>query len=203
MLPDTRPPRFTPPAKRYAGYIFDCDGTLVESMPLHHRAWQTAFAQHRAPFDFDWALFVRRAGMPLVETVVELNREFGCALDAVVVAEDQRRAFRALLSEMEPIVPVVEFARTLHQTAPLGVASGAHYDQVEHALRAIGLFELFASIVTTERVSRGKPDPEGFLLCARELGVAPSECLVIEDGEFGIEAARRAGMDCVRVGPAA
>jgi HAD superfamily hydrolase (TIGR01509 family) len=196
--------RFTPPLRRYAGYVFDCDGTLVESMVLHHRAWQVAFARYEAPFDFDWALFMRRAGMPLRQTVLELNREFGSTLPPEQVVEEQRRAYRELLPGVLPIEPVVAFARALYGHAPLCVASGGHDDLVRQSLGAIGILELFAHIVAAEQVSRGKPDPEAFLLCAERMGLAPSDCLVIEDGDLGIEAAERAGMDWVRVGaPAA
>lgn len=192
-------PRFTPPTRRYTAYIFDCDGTLVESMALHHRAWRVAFERYQAPFDFDWELFVRRAGMPHRQTVLELNRELGSSLDPDAVVAEQRRAYRELVSELLPIEPVVAYARSLYGTAPLSVASGGHREDVLAALEAVKIRELFAHVVTAEDVEHGKPDPEVFLLCAARMRVAPAECLVIEDGASGIEAALRAGMDCVQV----
>ena len=191
--------RFVAPTREYAGYIFDCDGTLIESMPLHFQAWRSALQHYGASFEFDWELFVSRAGMPLGETVAALNLQFSTALDPALVVELQRATFRAVLPQVTAIEPVVSFARAMALRAPVGVASGGHRDEVEASLRLVGLDGLFRSIVTGDEVLRGKPDPEIFLRCADGLGVPPSECLVIEDGELGIEAARRAGMPWVRV----
>ena len=191
--------RFVPPTQSYRGYIFDCDGTLVESMPLHFRAWRQAFQAHAAPFDFDWELFTSRAGMPLEETVVALNQQFSLRLDPGAVVAVQRATYRTLLSAVTPIQVVVDFAREMAQRAPVSVASGGHREEVETSLRNIGLLPIFACIVTGTEVTRGKPDPEILLRCAAGMGIEPRDCLVIEDGALGIEAARRAGMDWVKV----
>ena len=191
--------RFVRPTQSYNGYIFDCDGTLVESMPLHFRAWRQAFQAHAAPFDFDWELFTSRAGMPLEETVLALNEQFSINLDPGGVVAVQRATYRTLLSEVTAIQSVVDFAREVARHAPVSVASGGHREEVETSLRNIGLLPIFSCIVTATEVKRGKPDPEIFLRCAEGMGVAARDCLVIEDGVLGIEAARRAGMDCVKV----
>jgi len=191
--------RFIAPSRDYAGYIFDCDGTLVESMPLHFRAWRQALHSHGASFEFSWELFVSRAGMPLEETVLALNAQFGAALDPPLVVAAQLAMYRSLLPELTAIAPVVEFARLVAARAPVAVASGGHRAEVEASLRLIGIDGLFRCVVTGTDVKRGKPDPEILLRCAEGLRVPPAECLVIEDGELGIEAARRAGMDWVRV----
>jgi HAD superfamily hydrolase (TIGR01509 family) len=191
--------RFVAPTRAYAGYIFDCDGTLVDSMALHFRAWRHALGAHNAPFEFDWALFTSRAGMPLEQTVLELNAQFGTLLDPLPIVALQRTSYRSFLPGVTAIAPVVEYARRVALSAPVGVASGGHREEVEISLRNVGLAGLFRSVVTGSDVTRGKPEPEIFLRCAAELGVSPAECLVIEDGELGIEAARRAGMDWVRV----
>jgi HAD superfamily hydrolase (TIGR01509 family) len=191
--------RFIAPTREYAGYIFDCDGTLVESMPMHFRAWRHALEHHGAGFEFSWQLFVSRAGMPLEETVHALNAQFGTTLDAGLVVAAQLTSYRSLLPTLTAIAPVVEFARQVAARAPLAVASGGQRAEVEASLRLVGLAGLFQCVVTGSDVRRGKPDPEILLRCADGLGVHPSECLVIEDAELGIEAARRAGMDWVRV----
>jgi HAD superfamily hydrolase (TIGR01509 family) len=191
--------RLTPPDRRYAGYIFDCDGTLVESMPLHHRAWLRAFELHRAPFDFDWKLFTSRAGMPPLQTVAELNIQFGTRLDPERVTADYRAIYRQLMEQVTPIEEVVRFAREVHEFAPISVASGGDRLEVEHALARTGLLDLFCCVITAEDVTHGKPDPEVLLCCAQRMGVAPGRCVVVEDGVLGIEAAERAGMDWVRV----
>lgn len=191
--------RFIAPTSEYAGYIFDCDGTLVESMPLHFRAWRHALRAHGASFEFGWQLFVSRAGMPLETTVLELNAQFGTQLDPAPIVAAQRALYRSLLPGVQAIAPVVEFARRVAVRAPLAVASGGHREEVEASLRNVGIAELFSCVVTGSEVLRGKPDPEILLRCADGLRLPPDQCLVIEDGELGIEAARRAGMDWVRV----
>src|SRR5690554_6032570 len=102
---------FTPPLASYAGYIFDCDGTLADTMPLHHRAWQRALAEHGANFLFDWKLFTRRAGMTLEQTVIELSEQFEVSLDPHAVARAQRRYYAELEVHTQPIHDVVQFAR--------------------------------------------------------------------------------------------
>jgi HAD superfamily hydrolase (TIGR01509 family) len=191
--------RFVAPTRGYAGYIFDCDGTLVESMPLHFRAWRAAFRQHGASFDFDWPLFVSRAGMPLEQTVEALNVQFATALDPRQVVAAQLATYRTLLAQVTAIEPVVAFARQVAREARVAVASGGQRPEVESSLRSIGILDLFSVIVAGDEVKHGKPDPEILLRCADGMGVAPKDCLVIEDAELGIEAARRAGMDWVRV----
>ncbi len=202
-LPELASPtaRFTPPTERYAGYIFDCDGTLVETMPLHHRAWKSALAQAGAGFDFSWELFNQRAGMTLEQTVVELNAQFGARLEAERVAKVQRQVYRELLGDVRPIDCVVQYARRVRRHAPVAVASGGRHAEVTTSLRNARLLDLFDPIVTSSDVRHGKPDPEMLLLCAQRMGVAPADCLVVEDGALGIEAAERAGMRWVRVAP--
>ena len=187
------------PDGNFDAYIFDCDGTLVDSMILHFKAWRVAFQQHAASFDFDWALFVSRAGMPLEQTVEALNRQFSTALDPTRVVAVQLATYRTLLAEVRAIEPVVGFAREVARRAKVAVASGGERPVVEESLRNIGILHLFDVIVAGNEVVRGKPDPEILLRCAERMQVAPGRCLVIEDGELGIEAARRAGMDWVRV----
>lgn len=189
-------PRFVAPTKDYAGYIFDCDGTLVDTMKLHHRAWKHALTQAGADFEFSWSIFVKRAGMTLERTVEELNAQFGTKLDPLLIASAQREAYGRIVEETQPIAPVVEFARELRERrCRLAVASGSARPAVVGALNRVGILDWFQVIVTPEDVRQGKPSPETFLLAASRLDVAPSECLVIEDGEMGFEAARRAGMD--------
>lgn len=138
--------------------------------------------------------------MSLEQTIVELNDQFGAQLTPSDVAEAQRRFYRELEREVLPIPEVVEFVRDLAEEGqPIAVASGSSRPTVESALRQIGIFERIGVIVTPESVPRGKPFPDMFLLAAELLGVEPTRCLVIEDGEMGIEAARRAHMDCAIV----
>lgn len=188
-------PRFHPPTKIYSGYIFDCDGTLADTMPLHYQAWRSALEAAGAQVNFTWEVFTSRAGMTLEQTVAELSEQFHITLDPVTIAEHQRNIYRSLETRIAPIVEVLTFAQQVSQFAPLSVASGSTRPTVERTLTQIGARELFPLLITPEDVERGKPEPDLFLLAAERMGIPPSECLVIEDGEFGFEAARRAGMD--------
>lgn len=188
----------TLPDRDYRAFIFDCDGTLVDTMPLHQKAWISALEAHGAPFEFTWELFMRRAGMTLERTVEELNIEFGSNLDPVLVARHQRAEYERLLDRIEPIEEVVSFARA-RAGAPMAVASGGDRETVERSLAAIGVRELFPVVVVAADVVRGKPEPDLFLLAAERLGVRPEECLVFEDSPSCVEGARRAGMGAVLV----
>jgi beta-phosphoglucomutase-like phosphatase (HAD superfamily) len=182
------------PPRRYEAFIFDCDGTLVDSMPLHFAAWRDAFGRFQAPFEFTWSLFQSRAGMGLEQTVRELNLQFGASLDPVAVVQAQVAASERLLETVRAIDPVAHFAREVAATSPVSVASGGKRHHVARSLRVTGLEVLFPVVVTQEDVTRGKPDPEMFLLAAERMGVGPAQCLVIEDSPLGLEAAKAAGM---------
>lgn len=193
--------RFSPPDRQYDGYVFDCDGTLADSMPLHFAAWRHALEEAGAEFDFSWQLFEKRAGMSLEGTVEELAQEFSVVLDPRAVAAAQRRHFASLESDMVAVVDVLAFARKVAQSKPVAVASGSSRPSVERTLTLIGARELFPIIVTPEDVERGKPHPDMFFLAAEKMDVRRERCLVLEDAQLGFEAARRAGMDCAIVLP--
>jgi HAD superfamily hydrolase (TIGR01509 family) len=192
---------FEPLTRDYGGYIFDCDGTLADSMVVHHQAWQAAFARHGASFPFDWELFTSRAGMSLPATVRELNAQFGLALDPEQVAQSQRQEYERFLPNVRPIAEVVELARRVAKSHPVSVASGGERRIVRRTLELLGLERLFPVVITPEDVEHGKPAPDMFLLAAERMGVAPHDCVVFEDSALGIEAARRAGMASVLVHP--
>ncbi|HEX2878402.1 MAG TPA: HAD family phosphatase [Polyangiaceae bacterium] len=182
------------PPQRYEAFIFDCDGTLVDSMPLHFAAWREAFGQFQAPFEFTWQLFQSRAGMGLEQTVRELNLQFATRLDPLAVVQAQVDASERLLATVQAIDPVARFAREVAAASPVSVASGGKRHHVARSLSVTGLDVLFPVVVTQEDVTRGKPDPEMFLLAAERMGVGPAQCLVIEDSPLGLEAAKAAGM---------
>jgi beta-phosphoglucomutase-like phosphatase (HAD superfamily) len=190
---------FDPPHPRYTAFIFDCDGTLADSMPLHHRAWIMAFRAHGGIFEFSWDLFMSRAGMALDETVRQLNRQFSLNMDVTSVIRAQKDHFLALMSTLEPIEPVVKFARDAAKSSPVSVASGGEPELVNQTLVDLGIHDLFPVIVTASEVPRGKPEPDLFLLAARRMGVRPEDCCVFEDSLLGIEAANKANMGSVLV----
>jgi HAD superfamily hydrolase (TIGR01509 family) len=184
---------------RFSGFIFDCDGTLADTMLLHYRAWQRALSETGAAIDFKWDLFVSRAGMSLERTVEELNQQFGSTLDQARVSEAQRCFFETELENVKPVVTVLDFARLVAKRHRVSVASGSIRRHVEHTLELIGAHTLFDIIITPADVMHGKPAPDMFLLAAERMGVPAEECLVLEDSVLGIEAARRANMQAVLV----
>jgi beta-phosphoglucomutase-like phosphatase (HAD superfamily) len=200
VIPSVSGPLFSLPAREYSAFIFDCDGTLADSMPLHQRAWISALRKFGATFDFGWELFMSRAGKSIELTVAELNAEFGTALDPALVSAAQRAEYDALASGLKPIDQVVAYARSRALLGyPVSVASGGDAATVARTLRTIGVSELFPVVVTVEDVEHGKPAPDLFLLAAKRMAVDPAQCLVFEDSLLGIVAAERAGMGAVLV----
>lgn len=185
------------PDRDFAGFIFDCDGTLADTMPLHFRAWSRLLQEHDGNFPEE--LFYSWGGMPSAQIVVELNRMQGLSMPVESAVEQKEAYFVDLIHEVLPIEPVLEIARKMHGKAPLAVASGGYRKFVEMTLEAIGVRHLFDAVVCAEDYEHGKPHPDPFLEAARRLGVPPEDCVVFEDSPLGVEAAQRAGMHCVVV----
>jgi HAD superfamily hydrolase (TIGR01509 family) len=187
------------PHDGYDAVIFDCDGTLVDSMAVHFEAWCEALALHGAAGVFKEDVFHAMGGRPTRDIVVEINAEYGLKLDPESVAIAKREAFLKRLGEVSLIDEVADFARSLRGRMPLAVASGGSRRVVEMTLCKLGVSDWFDEVVTADDVSTGKPSPEIFLKTARLLDVAPPRCLVLEDAPPGILAARRAGMQVLAV----
>lgn len=185
------------PDHPFKAYIFDCDGTIADTMPAHFKAWTRAMKELGGTFPED--LFYSWGGRPTTAIVRDLNRRFGTKLDLVETPRIKERYFRELIPEVLPIEPVVALVKQFHGTAPMAVASGGHREIVVKTLDALGLTPYFGTIVAMEDVEHGKPAPDPFLEAARRLGVEPSACLVFEDSPTGIEAAKAAGMRYVLV----
>jgi beta-phosphoglucomutase-like phosphatase (HAD superfamily) len=183
----------------FGGYIFDLDGTLVDTMPLHYAAWEAALRKAGLVGRLDENRFYELGGVPSRKVAALLGEHHGLKLDPVAVYRDKEDAFMGSLEKLELIIPVVEFARKASLTKPVAIASGGTRDVVTSTLRKTGLAPLFPVVVTADDVVHGKPAPEMFLLAAKLMGVAPESCLVFEDGQPGMEAAKAAGMKCVFV----
>lgn len=188
------------PEREFSGYIFDCDGTLVDSMPLHFRAWTASFVHNGAPWNWTEDEFYAAAGVPDRITVSALNREYGADIDPDAVHAYKLEWYTEHLQELRPVPAVEEIARRYHAEGKrISVASGSDLSIVRPSLEVTGLIELFDIIITPADVERGKPAPDMFLLAAERMGVTPSDCLVFEDGKAGIDAADAAGMASVFV----
>ena len=189
------------PTKSYDGYIFDCDGTIADSMSLHHKAWQHALDEHGATFEYTWEIFTSLAGVGHADTVRKINVRYDQHLDPVKVTKDKEAWYAQHVEEVTPITPMTDYVRRLAESgAKMAVASGGPRDLVMRTLRAIKLEGAFAAVVTQDDISRSKPDPEIFLKAAYLLGVDPHKCVVFEDSDLGIAGAKSAGMDWVKIG---
>lgn len=188
------------PDTPFQALIFDCDGTLVDSMPLHYQAWIASLTHHQAPFAFTEDFFYSKAGVREQDVVKELNLEYGTQVDPDSVADYKASLFEKMIPQVPAVLPVADFARSMHGRVPMSVASGSEEHIVRGCLTANELLHLFDDIIITPRlVARGKPAPDMFLLAAERMGVKPQDCLVLEDGQSGIDAARAAGMNWVFV----
>jgi HAD superfamily hydrolase (TIGR01509 family) len=186
------------PAGDFGAYIFDCDGTLADTMPLHYRAWQRVVGGLGGRFPED--LFYALGGRSTEEIFAVLRDQQGLAVpDLAQAVQLKERYFMELLPEVQPIRAVVDIARRSHGRIPLAVASGGPRSNVVPTLTAIGVAALFPVIVCVEDYARAKPCPDPFLEAARRLGVEPSTCLVFEDSPLGLQAAEAAAMQWVFV----
>jgi HAD superfamily hydrolase (TIGR01509 family) len=187
------------PEGRFAGYIFDLDGTLVDSMPLHYRAWDLAMRRAGLSGQLDEELFYSLGGVPTRRVAEIIAAHYRLTIDVERVFHEKEALFLDLQPELRVIEPVAECARRFARTHPLAIASGGPRDVVHRTVEHAGLSPLFKAIVSADDVVHGKPSPDMFLLAAQLMGVPPAECLVFEDAEPGMRAAEAAGMKWVRV----
>jgi beta-phosphoglucomutase family hydrolase len=187
------------PPGEFGAYLFDCDGTIADSMPLHYIAWKQALADWNC--DFDEKLFYAWGGMPIAEIISTLNKQHNLNMVVETVCERKENAYYELLPQLKAVPEVVEHIEVQHGRIPLAVVSGSTRESVVASLTALQLLDKFNVLVCAGDYKKGKPDPEAFLLAAEKLGVKPADCLVFEDTEMGIQAATAAGMASVRIPP--
>lgn len=183
------------PPGDFDAYIFDCDGTLIDSMPLHLLAWRKALQDHGfAPEQFTDAMHHEFAGMPGPAIVRRMNEQFGTALDPEGVEASKLKWYLEDHHTVKPVQAVVDVVLANAGKKPMAVASGSDASIVRSGLEAIGILQHFDTVITPADVAMGKPAPDMFLLAASRMGVEPAKCLVFEDGLLGVKAAEAAGM---------
>ncbi len=179
------------------GLIFDLDGTLADTMPIHFIAWRNAAAKYG--IDFTPEVFEKLAGVPLYPTVEKLNEMFGTTIIPKEMGDIKEKEFENNMHHTPEIKVVTDLVKKYHGLIPMAVGTGGCRRLALKTLDIIGLNGYFDVLVTSEDVSNFKPHPETFLKCADGIGIKPSDCEVFEDGILGIRAAQTAGMMVVDV----
>ena len=185
------------PAGEFRAYLFDCDGTIADSMPLHYVAWKQALGERGCNFPED--LFYAWGGKPVHEIISTLNLMQGLNMPIDEVAHYKEGLYYKQLPQLKAVPEVLEHIVAQHGRIPFAVVSGGRRDSVIHSLTTLNLLDRFETIVGAGEYERSKPAPDGFLVAAERLGIAAEHCLVFEDTQLGIQAASAAGMASVLV----
>ena len=185
------------PPGTFQAYLFDCDGTVADSMPLHYIAWRQALAEWGC--DFSEELFYSWGGMSVAKIISTLNRERGLNMPVEEVAQRKENLYYENLPQLKAVPEVLEHIEAAYGRIPLAIVSGSTRESVTASLKALKLLDKFVTLVCAGDYAKSKPDPEPFLLAGQRLGVHAQDCLVFEDSDMGIQAATAAGMASVKV----
>lgn len=183
--------------ERYDGLIFDMDGTILDTEPTHRKAWHDVLGRYGLRYNLQAMIALN--GSPtwrIAQSVIELNQ---ADLDPHALAREKTNAVKAMLLDSVRPLPLIEVVKEWHGRRPMAVGTGSESAIAESLLTHLGLRHYFAAVVAADHVQKHKPAPDTFLLCAGLMGVSPAKCVVFEDADFGLEAARAAGMDVVDV----
>ena len=185
------------PISPYKALIFDCDGTLADTLPVHFQTWSTSLQAVGADISRDW--YYKYCGTSAEEMLQILKNLFGYQFDSASVIAERQRHYQSLINTVKEVQAVAEIVRNHYSKIPMAVASGGERAVLEATLNTINLRDFFDVVVSIDDVEKGKPEPDIFLLASQRLGVAPQNCIVYEDSDGGLEAARRAGMRSIDV----
>jgi HAD superfamily hydrolase (TIGR01509 family) len=185
------------PDGAFKAYLFDCDGTIVDSMPLHYLAWKEALSEWKCEFPEE--LFYAWGGLPVAEIIATLNDQQGLTMPVAEVQRRKEELYFELLPQLKAVPEVLDVIEASYGQIPFAVVSGSTWESVTRSLEVVGLLDRFETLVCAGDYTKSKPDPEPFLIAAERLGVAARDCLVFEDTEMGIQAATAGGMASVKV----
>lgn len=179
--------------------IFDCDGTLADTLPIQLKAWCGAFADYglECPREF----ILKHQGIPVARTIEIYNRQFQTHIDAKAFADNKNQRAHAGLDQARPIIPVADIVLKYKDILPMAVASGGTRRNVDLIIATIGLNGCFQTVITSDDAVDPKPAPDIFLEAARRMEVEARYCQVFEDGDAGLVAAEKAGMTGTDVRP--
>lgn len=177
---------------RAKALIFDLDGTLADTMPVHFRAYQHILKDYGV--DFSPEIFASLAGIPAVGTIAKVNEIYGTNMDPEKVGHFKESEYEKIMHQMKPITPVIDLLKEYHGKLPMAVGTGGYHRLAWKTMEILGLDKYIDILVSADDVKNPKPHPDTFLRCAELMGVSPADCQVFEDGEPGMQAARAAGM---------
>src|SRR5215831_17884658 len=172
------------PSGKFGAYLFDCHGTVVDSMPLHYVAWSKV---GEWGYEFEEKVFYSLGGMPVRDIIATLNQKHGLCMPVEVVAHRKESLYFELLPQLNAVPEGLEHVEEARGRIPCAVVSGSTRESVVASLKPLNLSDRFETLVSAGDYERGKPDPEAFLMAAEKLSVKPEECLVFEDTDMGIE----------------
>lgn len=183
--------------ERYAGLIFDMDGTILDSEPTHRKAWNEVLGRYGLHCDLQ--AMVALNGSPtwrIAQSIIELNQ---ADIDPHLLANEKTALVKSMLLDTVRPLPLLDVVKAWHGRRPMSVGTGSESVLAEALLNHLGVRQYFDAVVAADHVKNHKPAPDTFLLCAERMDVVPARCVVFEDADFGIQAAKRAGMDVVDV----
>jgi beta-phosphoglucomutase family hydrolase len=181
------------------GLIFDMDGTLSDSLPVHLETWNKIGEKYG--FIFDPKIIYELTGRPTIEFANRVIEQYGVSEKPEVLVRMKQESFWALAHLLKPINEVVSIVKAYYGKIPMAVGTGASRKSAEVQLKKLNLTKYFDAIVSADDVKKHKPEPETFLECARLIGIEPQHCQVFEDGDLGITAAKTANMFVTDVRP--
>ena len=174
--------------------LFDCDGTLVDTLSLYQVCWHQTFGRYGFDMSDEW--FKQRVGYDL-HTLISMAFPEGDEDFLEKVKSEGMNMFYSSTHLLEPLEHVVDVARRYHGRIPLAVVSGGLGHAVRESLAAVGITSLFDVIITLEDVETTKPAPDAYLLAIEKLGVDAGRCVAYEDSTVGMESASAAGIPTV------
>lgn len=178
--------------KNIEALIFDIDGTLVDTMPTHYKACQIACKKHG--FDFPLDFFLSEAGRPTLSVFEDLIENMNLDLNGRQLGIEKELILETLIDEFKPMPIIADTAIHYHNKLPMALGTGGTKIIAQKTIEAVNMTSYFDIVVTADDVKNYKPHPETFLKAAEKLKIKPESCLVFEDGEPGINAAKSAGM---------
>jgi len=177
--------------------IFDCDGTLADTMPIHFVVWRDTMSRHGIDFSED--RFYELGGVPTERIIQLLSEEQGVSVSVEIASAEKEAAFLKHLGGVKAVESILSIARDHRGKLPMAVGSGSCRSVLLDTLSHLKILDWFEAIVSADDTELHKPAPDVFLRAAELLEVDPKFCRVYEDTDIGLEAARRAGMQAFDV----